>query len=110
VTTVPPALAGTVNRRLVSRETGGTVEVRRDRLLVRFERRSHNPVLREAVLDRDTVPVQWLGTGRSNSQRVSEFAYACTRIDEYPCAEIGSNDQAFDLVRRASIQIRLDSS
>ena len=51
-------------------ETGGQVEVASDRrLLVTFDRRSHNPILREAALDRDRTPIPWLG-----GMRV-EFAY-----------------------------------
>lgn len=42
-------------------ETSGAVDIRPDRILVRFDRRSHNPVLREAVLDQDPVPIPWLG-------------------------------------------------
>jgi hypothetical protein len=42
-------------------ETSGAVDIRPDRILVRFDRRSHNPVLREAVLDHDPVPIPWLG-------------------------------------------------
>ena len=42
-------------------ETGGTVEVLEDRITVSFERRSHNPILREAALDREPVPITWLG-------------------------------------------------
>jgi hypothetical protein len=42
-------------------ETAGRVEVRADRLVVQFEKRSHNPILREAELDRDCPPVPWLG-------------------------------------------------
>ena len=42
-------------------ETGGTVEVRPDCILVRFDRRSHNPILREAALDREPRPITWLG-------------------------------------------------
>jgi hypothetical protein len=42
-------------------ETAGLVEVEADRVVVRFDRRSHNPVLREAGLDRDGLPVPWLG-------------------------------------------------
>ena len=42
-------------------ETGGAVEVRPDCIFVRFDRRSHNPVLREAALDQDPVPMAWLG-------------------------------------------------
>jgi hypothetical protein len=29
-------------------------------VVVRFDRRSHNPILREAALDRDRHPVPWL--------------------------------------------------
>ena len=41
-------------------ETGGVVEVRGERLVVHFDKRSHNPILREAALDRDCPPVPWL--------------------------------------------------
>jgi hypothetical protein len=42
-------------------ETGGRVEVEDDRVMVWFDKRSHNPILREAALDRDRTPVPWLG-------------------------------------------------
>lgn len=39
-------------------ETGGLIEAAADRTLrVCFDRRSHNPILREAVLDRDCPPI-----------------------------------------------------
>jgi len=42
-------------------ETGGQVEVAPNhRLLVTFDRRSHNPILREAALDQDSPPISWL--------------------------------------------------
>jgi hypothetical protein len=41
-------------------ETAGSVEVEADRLVVRFDRRSHNPILREAALDRDAPGIPWL--------------------------------------------------
>jgi hypothetical protein len=41
-------------------ETSGFVEVEEGRVVVRFDRRSHNPVLREAALDRDALPAPWL--------------------------------------------------
>ena len=41
-------------------ETGGQVEVQRDRILVQFDRRSHNPILREAELDKGCLPIPWL--------------------------------------------------
>jgi hypothetical protein len=42
-------------------ETGGHIEVAPNRrLLVTFDRRSHNPILREAALDRDCPPIPWL--------------------------------------------------
>ena len=51
-------------------ETGGQVEVApNQRLVVTFDRRSHNPILREAALDRDCPPIPWL-----RNYRV-EFAY-----------------------------------
>jgi hypothetical protein len=51
-------------------ETGGVIEVRANRrLLVRFDRRSHNPILREAALDRDCPAIPWL-----NGYRI-EFDY-----------------------------------
>jgi hypothetical protein len=43
-------------------ETGGVIEVAADRTLrVTFDRRSHNPILREAALDRDCPAISWLG-------------------------------------------------
>ena len=41
-------------------ETAGAVEMRADRLVVHFDKRSHNPILREAGLDRDCPPIPWL--------------------------------------------------
>jgi hypothetical protein len=41
-------------------ETGGQVEVQRDRILVQFDKRSHNPIRREAELDKGCLPVPWL--------------------------------------------------
>jgi hypothetical protein len=45
-------------------ETGGTVRIEADRITVSFERRSHNPILREAALDREPIAVPWLGSRR----------------------------------------------
>jgi hypothetical protein len=45
-------------------ETGGQVEVQSDRILVRFDKRSHNPILREAELDEGCPPIPWLGDRR----------------------------------------------
>jgi hypothetical protein len=41
-------------------ETAGLVEVEAERLVVRFDRRSHNPILREAALDREAPVIPWL--------------------------------------------------
>jgi hypothetical protein len=41
-------------------ETGGVIEVQAERLVVHFDKRSHNPLLREAALDRDSPTVAWL--------------------------------------------------
>jgi hypothetical protein len=45
-------------------ETAGRVEMADDRLIVHFDRRSHNPLLHEAVLDGDCPPIPWLGNRR----------------------------------------------
>ena len=45
-------------------ETGGQVEVQSDLILVRFDKRSHNPILREAELDKGCPPIPWLGDRR----------------------------------------------
>jgi len=50
-------------------EASGLVEVEQERVVVRFDRRSHNPVLREAALDRNALPVPWL------QNRLITFAY-----------------------------------
>jgi hypothetical protein len=44
--------------------TQGFVTISDSELIVHFERRSHNPVLREAALDQDQVPIPWLGGRR----------------------------------------------
>jgi hypothetical protein len=42
-------------------ETGGAIEVGPNRrLLITLDRRSHNPILREAALDRDCPAIPWL--------------------------------------------------
>ena len=55
-------------RRFVATE--GVVSAIGDELVVRFERRSHNPILREAALDRESCPIPWL------SGRRIRFAFA----------------------------------
>jgi hypothetical protein len=45
-------------------ETAGTVRVVDEEIRVGFDRRSHMPLLREAALDREAVPVPWLGRRR----------------------------------------------
>ncbi len=42
-------------------ETGGTILIQQDQITITLDRRSHNPILREAALDRDSVPIPWLG-------------------------------------------------
>ena len=41
-------------------ETAGTVEVEEGGVAVRFDRRSHNPILHAAALDRDAPAIPWL--------------------------------------------------
>lgn len=46
-------------------ETPGTIEIQRGRqILVSFDRRAHNPILREAQLDKDCPPIPWLANHR----------------------------------------------
>jgi hypothetical protein len=42
-------------------ETSGTVQVEAEQVVVQFDRRCHNPILREAALDRTRLPVPWWG-------------------------------------------------
>jgi hypothetical protein len=42
-------------------ETAGQVRVTKEQIAIHFDRRSHNPILREAALDRDCPPIPWLG-------------------------------------------------
>ncbi len=51
-------------------ETGGTVRIESDQITVTFDRRGHNPILREAALDRDLTPVHWI-----NGRRI-KFAFS----------------------------------
>jgi hypothetical protein len=41
-------------------ETAGVVEVRADRIVVHLDRRAHNPILREARVDRQADAIPWL--------------------------------------------------
>jgi len=41
-------------------ETSGTIEIEQERLVVRFDKRSHNPILREAALDQPHQKIPWL--------------------------------------------------
>jgi hypothetical protein len=51
-------------------ETSGVVEIEKGRrIVVTFDRRSHNPILREAQLDKASPPIPWLSNLRV------EFAY-----------------------------------
>jgi hypothetical protein len=45
-------------------ETLGTVRVESKEIVVRFDRRSHITLTREAALEREAVPVPWLGDKR----------------------------------------------
>jgi hypothetical protein len=42
-------------------ETAGVVEVGAEQVTIWFDKRSHHPILRKAVLDRDCPPIPWLG-------------------------------------------------
>jgi hypothetical protein len=44
--------------------TAGVARTTPEELIVDLERRSHNPILREAALDRESPPIPWLGGRR----------------------------------------------
>ena len=57
------AKAKLLSRKFV--ETGGEIEVAANRTLrITFDRRSHNPILREAALDQGCRPIPWLNRFR----------------------------------------------
>ncbi len=41
-------------------ETGGLVEIEPERIVVHFDKRCHNPILREAALDQPDQTIPWL--------------------------------------------------
>ena len=41
-------------------ETAGVVEIQPERLVVHFDKRCHNPILREAALDQPSQGIPWL--------------------------------------------------
>ena len=63
-------------------ETAGAVTIQPDRLIVPFDRRSHNPILREAALDRDSPPSLGSANGRSSSPTTDHDSRP--RIDYFP--------------------------
>ena len=62
--------------------TGGVVEIQSDRIVVRFDKRAHNPILRAAALDRDCPPIPWLGGLRVDSSIRDALGqtYHCHRV------------------------------
>jgi hypothetical protein len=42
-------------------ETAGEVRIEHDLIRVRFHKRSHNPILREAALDQERLRIPWIG-------------------------------------------------
>lgn len=56
--TFEKAAAKQIYRKAV--ETAGVVQVERDRIVVRFDKRAHNPLLREATREKNGRPVPWL--------------------------------------------------
>lgn len=42
-------------------ETGGVIEIGPEQITVHLDKRSHNPIVREAALDRDCPPIPWIG-------------------------------------------------
>jgi hypothetical protein len=57
-------------------ETGGVVEIQPERIVVHFDKRCHNPILREAALDQPRQAIPWL----RNLPVV--FQYPCTSLED----------------------------
>jgi hypothetical protein len=53
-------------------ETGGTVRITEERIHVHFQKRAHNPILRQAGLDAKAGPIPWAGG------KTLRFTYAGT--------------------------------
>lgn len=51
-------------------ETAGSIQIQPQEITVLFDRRSHNPVIREAAFDRQLNPIPWL------DNRVIKFAFS----------------------------------
>jgi len=49
----------TIFRRFIN--THGTIEITNKEITVCFEKRTHNPILKEAGFEEPTAPVGWLG-------------------------------------------------
>ncbi len=49
----------TIFRRFIN--TQGTIEITNQEITVRFEKRTHNPILKEAGLEEPSPPITWLG-------------------------------------------------
>jgi len=45
-------------------ETGGTIETTAKKVIIHFDKRCHNPILREAALDQNLARIPWLGNKR----------------------------------------------
>jgi hypothetical protein len=45
-------------------ETGGTIQTTDKEVIIHFEKRCHNPILREACLDQNHTRIPWLGNKR----------------------------------------------
>lgn len=45
-------------------ETGGTIQTTNKKVIIHFDKRCHNPILREACLDQSITRIPWLGNKR----------------------------------------------
>lgn len=69
-------------------ETSGRGEIQEKRVVVHFDKRSHNPILREAGLDREQNPIPGSTTCRSR-WRLPDPLVRRRIVDCFPSAEIG---------------------
>ena len=69
-------------------ETAGVVEIQPERLVVHFDKRCHNPILREAALDQPSQVIPWLRN--------------LPVVFQYPCASLEDPRMLIDFALRKS--------
>src|SRR4029453_12252963 len=70
-------------------ETAGVVEIQPERLVVHFDKRCHNPILREAALDQPSQGIPWFAESPCGLPVPVSFSSRPKNVDRFCAAEIG---------------------